>query len=135
MYSSPTRQILSIPNNLRDPFQHKDLDSFADYSSDFSDILDEINVVPTVHYFRIVVYGIIFAIGVTANLLVLIVIASDSVMRKKSGTIFTFQLALVDTIMLAFLPFHIHYLKTQAWKFGDIFCRMTNSGKCQIGII
>ena len=126
---------MSISNNLRDLFRGKDSEDFADFSSDFSDILDEIDVVPTVHYFRIVVYGVIFAFGLTANILVLIVIASDSVMRKKSGTIFTLQLALVDTIMLAFLPFHIHYLKTQAWKFGDIFCRMTNSGKCQIGFI
>ena len=77
---------------------------------------------------RIVMYTLIFVIGLIANVLVLIVIASDNAMRKKSGTIFTFQLALVDAIMLAFLPFHIHYIKTQAWRFGHIFCRLTNSG-------
>ena len=50
-------------------------------------------------------------------------------MRKKSGTLFTFQLALVDTLMLIFLPFHLHEKKSFKWVFGSFLCKVTSSGK------
>lgn len=54
---------------------------------------------------------------------------SDKTMRKKSGTLFTFQLAFVDTLMLIFLPFHIHEKQAFKWVFGSFLCQLTSSGE------
>ena len=54
---------------------------------------------------------------------------SDKTMRKKSGTLFTFQLALVDTLMLIFLPFHLHEKQAFKWVFGSFLCQLTSSGE------
>ena len=54
---------------------------------------------------------------------------SDKTMRKKSGTLFTFQLAFVDTLMLIFLPFHLHEKQAFKWVFGSFLCQLTSSGE------
>ncbi|XP_030650310.1 hydroxycarboxylic acid receptor 2-like [Chanos chanos] len=67
----------------------------------------------------------IFVLGVFANGLALWVFCYY-VKSWKSSTVFLFNLALADFLLLSTLPFRAtYYLSGMVWTFGDAFCRIS----------
>lgn len=79
------------------------------------DITTFMHILPTI-------YGILCAVGVTANALV---ICAVKVCKKKMvSDIYVLNLAIADMLFLLVMPFNIHQLvRDRQWVFGNFMCK------------
>lgn len=78
------------------------------------------------HVAGLVFYGVIFAIGVAVNLTALWVFTLTT-KRKNSISIYMINVAVIDLIFIALLPFRMVYHHHDHWHFGDLFCRISTA--------
>lgn len=84
-------------------------------SYSYIDITTFMHILPTI-------YGILCAVGVTANGLV---ICAVKVCKKKMvSDIYVLNLAIADMLFLLVMPFNIHQLvRDRQWVFGNFMCK------------
>ncbi|MFT7817934.1 hypothetical protein Z043-101776 [Arapaima gigas] len=82
---------------------------------------------PEVVEYRIiglVFYTIIFLIGTVVNVTALWVFCLTT-RKKTSTTIYMINVAILDLIVILFLPFRLVYYSQDYWPFGDSLCRVS----------
>nr|KAG5689928.1 hypothetical protein BaRGS_015616 [Batillaria attramentaria] len=71
-------------------------------------------------------FGIIFALGLVGNLLVILVVLADKKMRNATN-ILILSLAVADLLFLVFcLPFSAVHYATTTWPFSSVVCKFVN---------
>ncbi|XP_078691920.1 somatostatin receptor type 5-like [Branchiostoma floridae x Branchiostoma belcheri] len=70
-----------------------------------------------------VLYGLICALGLVGNGIVLYVMARHSKLRSPAD-IFIFNLALADVLFMLGMPFQIHQFASEEWAYGAVMCKI-----------
>ncbi|CAH1274145.1 MCHR1 [Branchiostoma lanceolatum] len=70
-----------------------------------------------------VLYGLICALGLVGNGIVLYVMARHSKLRSPAD-IFIFNLALADELFMLGMPFQIHQFASEEWAYGAAMCKI-----------
>ncbi|XP_019725233.1 melanin concentrating hormone receptor 2b [Hippocampus comes] len=84
-------------------------------SSSFIDITTFMHIFPSI-------YGILCAVGVLANGLVIYAVAACK--KKMVSDIYVLNLAIADMLFLLVMPFNIHQLvRDRQWVFGNFMCK------------
>ena len=71
----------------------------------------------------LVFYCFVFVIGIVVNLTALWVFGMTT-KKRNSVTVYMINVAIVDLIFIAQLPFRVAYYGLDRWPFGDAFCRV-----------
>ncbi|KAM9486723.1 2-oxoglutarate receptor 1 [Clarias gariepinus] len=74
------------------------------------------------HYYLPVMYGIIFLVGCTGNLMAILIYVIK-LRPWKSGTIIMVNLAVADLLYALSLPFLVCFYITGNWMLGEFMCR------------
>lgn len=78
-----------------------------------------------VHIISVVIYILIFVLGVIGNGTVIWVTAFKS--KKTVNSVWLLNLAIADLVFVLFLPFYIDYiLRDFHWKFGLVMCKLNS---------
>ncbi|XP_072300962.1 N-arachidonyl glycine receptor [Eucyclogobius newberryi] len=72
----------------------------------------------------LIFHSLVFIVGVVVNLTALSVFALTT-KKKNSVTVYMINVALVDLLFIALLPFKITHHHLDRWPFGDVFCRVS----------
>lgn len=75
------------------------------------------------HYYLPIMYGIIFLVGFTGNLLAIIIYVVK-LRPWKSGSIIMVNLAVADLLYTLSLPFLVEFYIDRDWKLGEFMCRL-----------
>ena len=77
-------------------------------------------------YARVLLYVLLIVVSLVGNLLVIVVIAADRVMRKKALNYFLLNLALCDLAVLASCMWVelVNVNSTNNWVLGEMFCKV-----------
>lgn len=75
------------------------------------------------HYYLPVMYGIIFVVGFTGNLMAIIIYVVK-LRPWKSGSIIMVNLAVADMLYALSLPFLVHFYIIRNWMLGEFMCRL-----------
>lgn len=87
-----------------------------------SDVCSSVN--PSIkHYYLPIMYGIIFVVGFTGNLLAIMIYVLK-LRPWKSGSIIMVNLAVADLLYALSLPFLVSFYVNGDWTLGDFMCRL-----------
>lgn len=75
------------------------------------------------HYYLPVMYGIIFVVGFTGNLMAIIIYVVK-LRPWKSGSIIMVNLAVADMLYTLSLPFLVNFYIIRNWMLGEFMCRL-----------
>lgn len=75
------------------------------------------------HYYLPFMYGIIFVVGFTGNLLAIIIYVVK-LRPWKSGSIIMVNLAVADLLYALSLPFLVEFYIDRDWRLGEFMCRL-----------
>uniref|UniRef100_A0AAV2MKG9 G-protein coupled receptors family 1 profile domain-containing protein n=1 Tax=Knipowitschia caucasica TaxID=637954 RepID=A0AAV2MKG9_KNICA len=100
-------------NNQTENFKNSSWPNPSPYSS--IDIATFMHIFPSI-------YGILCAVGVIANGLVIYAVAACK--KKMVSDIYVLNLAIADMLFLLVMPFNIHQLiRDRQWVFGNFMCK------------
>ncbi|XP_017278128.1 G-protein coupled receptor 1 [Kryptolebias marmoratus] len=92
---------------------------------DYEELRSDHEQTNPVHIISVVVYIIIFVLGVIGNGTVIWVTAFKS--KRTVNSVWLLNLAIADFVFVLFLPFYIDYiLRDFHWNFGMVLCKMNS---------
>ncbi|XP_035695764.1 melanin-concentrating hormone receptor 1-like [Branchiostoma floridae] len=91
--------------------------SYPGWDVPYSPRFDSVSIVMPV------IYGLICAVGLVGNGIVLYVMARHSKLRSPAD-IFIFNLALADELFMLGMPFQIHQFASEEWAYGAVMCKI-----------
>lgn len=94
-----------------------------------TNIMSQVNSPTFTEKFVASVYLVMFIVGFTANLLVIIVLLLTSGSLKAPAGLYVLHLAVADSLLLISLPFAADNRLRGTWIFGRIACKIMESMK------